>query len=295
MSTRNVPWWIALIVWMGLSTYWHVCKIKELCADPVTPQVVSEAVAMEALRIQDTDSLVLVSEGNFVFLKSGADAEMSQVRNELDSLVVYLQEHPGKRLALVGRYASVETNTTTFPDLGIARAESVKQYLVGQGLASGRIATSSMILDSLSFHNDTLRGGIDFIFKEPIPETEEGLANAQRFESVFKPIDLYFPTGSADYINTDANRQFVEEAQRYLAENKDKKLILTGHTDNEGDDEINMTLSRDRAEGVKKQLMQLGITADQLVTDGKGETQPKESNDTPEGRRANRRVAIVVQ
>lgn len=281
---------------MGASTYWHVCEIKQLCVEPaaaVAPP--PPPVEIEPLRIQDTDSLTLTAGGNFGFAKSGAEPNMSAVRPALDSLAGYLLAHPGKRLNIVGYYSSTETNTTTYPDLGIARAEGIKQYLVSKGLAAESISTSSELLDSLAMSADSVQGGINFLFKEPIPTTEAGLANAQKYEGVFKPLDLYFPTGSADYIKTDANRQFVEEAQKFLAENPDKKLLMTGHTDNEGEDATNMTLSRERAEEVKKQLTRLGIAAEQLTTDAKGETQPKESNDTPEGRRANRRVTIVVQ
>lgn len=297
MSNSNAPWWIALLLWMGASTYWHVCKIKELCVEPAAVVVppLPPPVEIEPLHIQDDDSLTLTADGNFGFAKSGAEANMSAVRPELDSLAGYLLARPGKRLNIVGYYSSDETNTTTYPDLGIARAEGIKQYLVSKGLAAERISTSSELLDTLPMSADSVRGGINFIFKEPIPTTEEGLANAQKYEGVFKPMDLYFPTGSADYIKTDANRQFVEEAQKFLAANPDKKLLLTGHTDNEGDDDTNMTLSKERAEGVKKQLTKLGIASAQLTTDAKGETQPKEPNETPEGRRANRRVAIVIQ
>lgn len=296
MSNNNAPWWIALVLWMGASTYWHVCKIKELCVEPAPAAVAPPApVEIDPLHIQDSDSLSLTAAGNFGFGKSGAEANMSAVRPELDSLAGYLLAHPGKRLNILGYYSSAETNTTTYPDLGIARAEGIKQYLVSKGLGAERISTSSEQLDTLAMSADSVRGGINFIFKEPIPTTEQGLANAQKYEGVFKPMDLYFPTGSANYIKTDANQQFVEEAQKFLAENPDKKLLLTGHTDNEGDDAMNMNLSKERAEVVKKQLTSLGISAAQLTTDAKGETQPKESNDTPEGRRANRRVAIVVQ
>jgi OmpA-OmpF porin, OOP family len=296
MSNSNAPWWIALFVWMGAATYWHVCNVKELCIES-TPAAVAipESLNVGPLHIQDADSLSLTASGNFSFGKSGVEANLSGVRPELDSLAGYLLTHPGKRLNITGYYASTETNTTTYPDLGMARAEGVRQYLISRGLTAGSVSTSSEQLDSLVTTADSVRGGIDFTFKEPIPTTEKALANAQKFEGVFKPMDLYFPTGGASYIKTDANQQFVEEAQKFLAANPDKKLLLTGHTDNEGNDAMNMSLSKERAEGVKKQLTRLGIATDQLVTDAKGETQPKESNDTPEGRRANRRVAIVVQ
>ncbi|GHB77564.1 OmpA family protein [Persicitalea jodogahamensis] len=296
MSNNNAPWWIALVVWMGLAAYWHVCQIKELCYEPApATTVVVETPETDPLYIRDGGGLDLRANGNFGFAKSGAEADMSRVRAELDSLAAYLAANPGKRLNIVGSYSSAETNATTFTDLGIARAENVKAYLVSQGANADVLATSSQLVDGTGFGADSLRGGIDFVVRDPLPDSEEGLANAQKYESVFKPMDLYFPTASASYIKTDANRKFVEEAQKYLAANQGKKLLLTGHTDNDGDDDTNMKLSKQRAEAVKRQLIRLGISAQQLVTDGKGENQPKESNDTPEGRRANRRVDIVVQ
>jgi len=43
MSISNVPWWIALVAWMGACTYWHVCEIKELCDAPLLGAARTEA------------------------------------------------------------------------------------------------------------------------------------------------------------------------------------------------------------------------------------------------------------
>ncbi len=175
MSTRNALWWIALFVWMGMSTYWHVCKIKELCEVPVpaTPAtMVPVGVKPYPLRIQDADSLDMVAKGNFGFVKSGAQAEMGLVRTELDSLAGYLMAHPGKELTVVGYYTSIETNATSYQDLGIARAEEIKQYLVGKGVSVEEISTRSEQMDSLPFTLDSLQGGIDFIFRDSGPKIE---------------------------------------------------------------------------------------------------------------------------
>lgn len=296
MSSNNAPWWIALFVWMGLATYWHTCQIKQLCYESApAPTEVVETTTVDPLYITDGSALDLRADGNFGFAKSGAEANISRVRAELDSLAAYLVANPGKRMNIVGNYSSVETNGTTYPDLGIARAEGIKSYLVSEGADVDFLTTSSQLMNDIVFSPDSMRGGIAFSIKDPIPNSEEGLANAQKYEGVFKPMDLYFPRGSAKYIRTGANQQFIEEAQKYLAANPGKKLLLTGHTDNDGNGAMNMTLSKQRAAAVKRQLTRTGIAADQLTTDGKGETQPKESNDTPEGRRANRRVDIVVQ
>lgn len=124
--------------------------------------------------------------------------------------------------------------------------------------------------------------------------TEDDLAKNEKYSSVFKPMNLYFRTNEANYIKTDENQKFLDEAKAYLAENKDKSLSLTGHTDSDGAEDANMKLSSKRASDVKKQLQGKGFEASQLATDAKGELEPAASNDTPEGKKANRRVTIVI-
>jgi len=130
---------------------------------------------------------------------------------------------------------------------------------------------------------------------QTIFSAENDLANYQKYESIFKPLDLYFPKASTGYIRTPENQKFLKEAKKYLSENKDKKLILTGYSDSEDSAEWNLKLSRKRAEIVKHKFVSLGVPVDRIVTFGKGEAEPKVSNETPEGRRANRRVSIIVQ
>lgn len=284
--------WVLLIGWIGGAAYWHVCKIKQLC-DAAT--VTMPDYAIPPLTIIDGDKLNLTSAMNFGFKKSIADPNFANVQKELDSLAAYLRANATRKLTITGLYSSMEQNPISFPDLGLARADVIKQYLVQAGVPAGQLATASKMMD-LTFSLDDSTHGMQFGFDSlMIPKTEEELAAAEKYEDVFKPLDLYFKTASADYIKTPDNQQFLEEAKKYLATNKDKKLLLTGHTDSEGPDDKNMVLSGKRADGVKASFVKYGISASQIVTDAKGETQPEASNDTPEGRKANRRVSIVVQ
>lgn len=286
--------WILLIGWIGGSTYWHICKIKQLCEGPAASATVA-AYAVPPLSIIDGEKLNLTSAMNFGFKKSIADPNYANVKKELDSLAAYLKSNPDRKVTITGLYSSVEQNPTSFANLGLARADAIKQYLVQAGVPSGQLSTAGKLVD-LAFSPEDSTNGMEFGFDSlMIPKTEEALAAAEKYEDVFKPLDLYFKSGSADYIKTADNNKFLEEAKKYLAANKDKKLALTGHTDNVGPDDKNMTLSGNRAAGVKAAFAKYGISSAQLVTDAKGETQPKASNDTPEGRKANRRVSIVVQ
>ena len=291
MSIKTLAW-IALIAWICGSTYWHVCKIKQLCDGPSASSV---GYTVPALKITDGTTLNLESSSNFGFKKSLPGVNYANVQRELDSLANYLKMNPNRKTTITGLYSSVETNATTFADLGLARADAIKQYLVGAGVPAAQLETASRMTDIAFSPEDSLHG-MEFGFGDlALPKTEEALAAAEKYEGVFNPIDFYFGTAKADYIKTDENKRFLDEAKKYLAANKDKKLVLTGHTDSEGDDASNQRLSEKRAADVKTRLVKVGIAADQIVTDAKGETEPKADNNTAEGRKANRRVSVVVQ
>ncbi|MEZ5045935.1 MAG: OmpA family protein [Chitinophagaceae bacterium] len=71
-------------------------------------------------------------------------------------------------------------------------------------------------------------------------------------------------------------------------------ILITGHTDDKGDDKKNKTLSLHRANAIKAILEDNGIPAYRLETWGMGENAPLYPNDTVENREKNRRVEFVV-
>ena len=79
-----------------------------------------------------------------------------------------------------------------------------------------------------------------------------------------------------------------------MTQNPRLVIEIGGHTDNEGSDTHNMTLSLNRAKEVYDYLITNGIVADKLSYKGYGETMPIESNNTPEGRANNRRTEFKV-
>ncbi len=111
-------------------------------------------------------------------------------------------------------------------------------------------------------------------------------------------------TGKADLYSiyfsfaSDVIRDESEPALREIADvlrrHPDWKLRVAGHTDAIGDDQSNLELSRRRAAAVKDVLVKrFGVDAGRLTTTGYGKSQPKDSNDTLEGRARNRRVELV--
>lgn len=76
--------------------------------------------------------------------------------------------------------------------------------------------------------------------------------------------------------------------------NKNFSLKLAGHTDNTGSRELNMRLSKDRAEAIKANLVSQGVNASRVEAVGYGPDQPIASNKTAAGRQQNRRVEFTL-
>jgi outer membrane protein OmpA-like peptidoglycan-associated protein len=72
------------------------------------------------------------------------------------------------------------------------------------------------------------------------------------------------------------------------------EVTVIGHTDSTGAPSYNQTLSERRAEAVRNELAAMGVSSSRLSTVGRGESEPRASNDTAAGRAANRRVELVL-
>jgi outer membrane protein OmpA-like peptidoglycan-associated protein len=74
----------------------------------------------------------------------------------------------------------------------------------------------------------------------------------------------------------------------------DTNILISGYTDSTGKKEFNQTLSEKRAKAVADYAQSRGVASSRISTIGLGINEPVASNDTPEGRQANRRVEIAI-
>jgi len=104
--------------------------------------------------------------------------------------------------------------------------------------------------------------------------------------------DVLFDTGKST-LRREAREKLAQVSGIILAY-PDLRLAIEGHTDSVGADDMNQTLSEQRANSVRDYLAQENVPTTSMTSQGFGKTQPIATNDTAEGRQQNRRVELVV-
>ena len=157
------------------------------------------------------------------------------------------------------------------------------------------ITTSSSIdepkeIDSLETENkDSLEFNIDTLSMNPesnVLDEDKGITEKMVFHFDFASTNI-----QQDLTKNESFLNLIT----YLTENIDKKIIITGHTDDIGDDANNLKLGQERATTVKELLQSKKIASSRIEARSMGEYEPLTSNQTEEGRQTNRRVEILIQ
>ncbi len=104
---------------------------------------------------------------------------------------------------------------------------------------------------------------------------------------------INFNTGSAQILSSSTSE--LEKIYNLLIQAENSKLTIVGHTDNVGNPNSNLLLSKNRAESVVDYLRKKGIPLNRFqMIDGKGSNEPTADNNTAEGKAKNRRVVITL-
>ncbi len=138
-----------------------------------------------------------------------------------------------------------------------------------------------------------LRDEIDRIFIANFKMAAGGqdLRNQLLEEGRFSTTGILFNSGSA---SIKAESYGVLKRIAKMLEQGDISINIIGHTDSDGDAEMNLTLSQERAEAVKHILVnQFQIEESLITTEGMGEDNPVADNSSPDGKSQNRRVEFV--
>ncbi|MBN2747734.1 MAG: OmpA family protein [Bacteroidales bacterium] len=86
----------------------------------------------------------------------------------------------------------------------------------------------------------------------------------------------------------------LDKLYKFLLISPEVVIEIAGHTSSDGDEKYNQRLSQDRANSIAKYLIDKGISSEQIIAKGYGESRPIADNDTEEGRKQNRRVEFKI-
>jgi len=263
-----------------------------------TPETNVAETTFNSFAIKDSNGNLNISiDDNFNFSTSNFSALMP-VSENVDAAIVKLKDYvtanPGKSVGITGHYRADETNNSAFPNLGLARANSVKNYLTLKGIPSKHLDIFGELKDNLvADANNVLNGPVSFGINESDAASEADIS-ALGDKIRANPLVLYFNTGQASINLTAEQRQKIADISRYLDKVDGSICKVVGHTDNTGNRNNNITLGQDRADFGKAYLVRNGISEAKINASSQGPDQPIADNATEEGRAKNRRTVITI-
>jgi OOP family OmpA-OmpF porin len=293
---------IAITIILGTFLYLKFCcNCCEKTTTNITPNTVSTTVTETNIVpfVLNGPGINYQTNDNLKFLKNSAKLVMpvsDSITTGIDNLKKFLEANPKQKITITGYATSDETNSTTFENLGIARANDVKNYFVSKGLLENQFSTKGAIIDKWKMSADTLLGPAEYAF-----ETIDSTATANDEWSALKakinadPLILHFSTNKSREKLTDAEKQKVADIAKYAENVKDAVVVVVGHSDNVGNRDSNIILGQKRADFSKDYLSKNGIDNTRIETQSKGPDEPIGDNSTAEGKASNRRTVITIK
>lgn len=155
----------------------------------------------------------------------------------------------------------------------------------------GRVTDNTARIDENQDYLRRLEDRMDE-FEERLANLEQLVAEMDRTELTIGS-DILFAFDSS--VIRESAKPTLAQVARALANNPDETLHVVGHTCDIGTDEYNQGLSERRAASVKEYLVDSGISADRITTEGFGETDPLVPNESEAARQLNRRVELTIE
>lgn len=166
-------------------------------------------------------------------------------------------------------------------------------YLSGQLIKKGQASSFSKVvlykhgIEWKETHQETSHVWVDRLKKDVRNGVSSPSVRKEELKSfVFQPV--YF-----DYDEFAIRKEFTTyllEIVKMLNSHSDLRIRITGHTDGDGSNAYNLTLSKNRAKSLIEFFNTCGIEKSRIIIDFKGESNPVDSNDSEEGKQRNRRV-----
>lgn len=275
---------IAWLLWIAAGSYVFHKKCGSDSVD-ITEEVSTSSVN-ETVSDTQVNKVASFKDSEYNFIQP-LSPDLSK---RIDSYLNRLKSDPKENLIITALYGTQEKNAGIFPDLGLARANNMKQLFVQQGIESSRIAIKSKKIESDKAAEYT---ALEFNYADQIQYDNTLEDYTVLFEH--NPVILYFKSDSDELDLSVDQRIAFGDLVNYMDLDKDIKLNIGGHTDNIGNRESNIALSKKRALFVRDILINNGLDPARIRVVAYGPDRSIASNKTSEGRARNRRVEVSVE
>lgn len=302
--SKKALYLLGIVITIILGTFLY---LKFCCNCNVeTPPVGTEKVTNVEVKNVNFVPFVLSGTGidyhtndNLKFLKNSSaliTPVSDSVNVGIENLKTFLTANAKQKVTITGYAISDETNTTTFENLGLARANDIKNYFVSKGLPAAQFDTKGEIIDKWKTSADTLLGPAEYKF-EAVDTTavtsDEWTALKDKINA--DPLILHFNTNKSSDNLSSVEKIKVAAIVKYTGHVKEAVVLIVGHSDNVGNRDSNVALGQKRAEFSKKYLSKNGIDASRITTESKGPDEPVGENTTAQGKANNRRTVITIK
>lgn len=274
---------VLLLLLSIVGGYWYVCEINNNACSCITPATVFPAFE--------------IKEGKRSLFKTGEQIKFKQnqhkavVTDSINTAIVtlanHLHQHPFKYVTIEASYCTKEKNKTAYENLGLARADNIKQLLLAQGVKAEQIQTQSAIKDINHIVRDYFVNGVSINI-----QNKSRLTYPMKQAVVTDSTTILFVANTIDFTLSGGNKTYIEALRLYSQESESLQINVTGHSDGNGITETNNTLSQERALVISNFLIQQGINKNNINIQWQGAKVPVASNKTKEGRQLNRRAVI---
>ena len=298
---------IALLLWMSGSSYWYVKYIGETTEASAPSEEVGESKVPQpqiekapeiavAIIVQGLGT-ELVNKHDITFVEGNVEATISEeVKAGLNEIYDHLDEYTTHGIEISGSYSEAEGNNSLLNNLGIARAQSIKNIFMKMGLDQGQIATVALISDRVVVKDGISSGVIGLKVFEIEELSEEDRLHLAHIEKQLRAENklVYFEPAENELALDDELKLYFSELSLFMHHHAHHSITLVGHTDELGSVKYNDKLGLERAEFVKSALVEAGINGEQIKTISKGEHELVTPDETDEDRMKERRVEIIM-
>ena len=305
---------ILLTILIGTYFYWKLCcndccgddatkagfKKEKSLSDEVNSSTIIKKATSNAFALHDAKgNFSFSSNDNFNFDANGfsiLNPVSPKINNGLGELKTYLDGNVNKSINITGHYTSGEMNNSAYPNLGLARANYVKNYMISKGINSSQINILAKLNNKMVADGTIYKGPIVYGFTTTDDTAKKAAEDIAKLKARLNdnPLTLHFISGAASINLTALQRQQIADISKYLDKVPSSILSIVGHTDNTGDRTTNIQLGLERANFAKQYFVNNGITDVKITTSSKGPDVPVATNDTEQGKAKNRRTVVFL-